>query len=93
MNHTQRSFFDDELRADLAKKRGPSDPNIDPRDVKRVSGQNYQILQMLMSGPKTNQQLAQVSLKYTSRISDLRAAGYSISCERGSHGVTLYTLH
>ena len=60
--------------------------------VYTVTGQNAIILRLLERGPQTNVALADVSLKYTSRISDLRAAGYRIVCQRVGHGVTEYRL-
>ncbi|NLX57310.1 MAG: hypothetical protein GXY58_19545 [Planctomycetaceae bacterium] len=44
----------------------------------RLTGQNAAILERLKRGPATNRELAAISLKYTSRISDLRAAGYDV---------------
>jgi hypothetical protein len=70
----------------------PRDPNTDPQDEQRLTGQNKLVLDALKDGPKTNQQLAFFSLKYTSRISDLRAAGYVVECERLQGGLTLYRL-
>ena len=59
--------------------------NIVPRDTRvvreerpRLTGQNLAILERLQRGPATNRELAQISLKYTSRVSDLRAAGYRV---------------
>lgn len=43
-------------------------------------------------GPATNRELASIALKYSSRTSDLRAAGFNIVCERGSDGLTWYRL-
>lgn len=70
----------------------PCDPNVDPRDEVRLSGQNSLILTRLKEGPATNTELASISLKYTSRISDLRAAGYVIQCLRRQGGVNVYVL-
>jgi len=70
----------------------PCDPNVEVQDVSRLTGQNALVLDALQHGPKTNKQLAFFSLKYTSRISDLRAAGYTISCERLDGGLRLYRL-
>lgn len=51
------------------------------------------ILARLRRGPATNAQLAALSLKYTGRISDLRALGHDIRCERqGDDGTTTYML-
>lgn len=68
------------------------DPHVRPADRPRLSGQNAAILNELRKGPKTNSALSVLSLKYTSRISDLRAAGYTITCERRPGGLTVYTL-
>jgi hypothetical protein len=70
----------------------PSDPHVATGDTKRLTGQNASILAVLQAGSATNVMLARISLKYTSRISDLRAAGYRIKCERCGDGVNLYTL-
>ena len=47
---------------------------------KRLSAQCQQILERLQRGPVSNHALANISLKYTGRISDLRKAGYTIEC-------------
>lgn len=70
----------------------PRDRNTRPQDAPRLTGQNAAILERLKRGPATNQELVDYSLKYTSRISDLRAKGYRISCERGEGGLNTYTL-
>lgn len=70
----------------------PTDRNVDPQDVPRLSGQNQQILRELLRGPCTNTQLAGIALKYTSRISDLRKKGYDIRNKRLQNGLTLYYL-
>ena len=70
----------------------PCDPNIDDRDVVRVGTQAAQILRLLQCRPATNLELSGISLKYTGRISDLRAAGYTIKCHREHGGLTTYTL-
>lgn len=62
-------------------------------DAPRLTGQNAAILARLTRGPVTNAELARdYSLKYTSRLSDLRAAGYAIKCDRLKDGLTRYTL-
>lgn len=89
----QRTFFDAEIEADNQAKRIPvRDPNVAADDEPRLTGQNLQILQRLKCGPCLNVELAQISLKYTSRVSDLRAAGYEIECQRLDGGKTLYKL-
>ena len=86
---TQLSLFDDGPRTPH-----PRDPNVDVQDVPRLTGQNALVLDALREGPKTNKQLAFLSLKYTSRISDIRAAGYDVYIVERNHktGLTLYAL-
>lgn len=47
-------------------------------EQQRLSGQCSRILQRLKEGPVSNAELSTMALKYTSRISDLRAAGYAV---------------
>ncbi len=61
-------------------------------NTERFNKQELEILYQLGQGPRTNARLAQVALKYTSRISDLRKKGYNIQCRRLSGGLTEYTL-
>ena len=71
----------------------PIDPHVELIEAPRLRGQNAAILERLQSGPATNRELAGLSLKYTSRVSDLRAAGYRIECERDAvSGVSVYRL-
>jgi hypothetical protein len=60
----------------------------------RLSRQCRAILGTLVREPATNSQLARISLKYTSRISDLRSKGYDIECYDRDHatGLTWYRL-
>lgn len=52
-----------------------------PAEAKgRLSQQAQRILDRLQRGPATNKELAGMSLKYTSRLSDIRKAGYTIVC-------------
>lgn len=62
-------------------------------DAPRLSDQCREILDRLRRSPATNRELAGYALKYTSRISDLREAGFDIRNERLRQGLTLYTLH
>lgn len=84
-------LFSVELREPFRDAR-PIDPNVHAEDVPRLTGQNAAILDRLRSGPATNKELARLSLKYTSRLSDARAAGYQIVCKRLSGGLTEYRL-
>ena len=70
----------------------PRDPHVAPQDERRLTGQNGVILSLLRQGSCTNDELARISRKYTSRISDLRAAGHKVVCTRLQGGLTLYTL-
>jgi hypothetical protein len=70
----------------------PTDPNVNKEDAPRLAGQNLAILERLRQGPATNKELAEMSLKYTSRLSDLRANGFTVKCERKTGGLTVYTL-
>ena len=74
----------------LAARSAPID------DQTRLTGQNEVIYRLLAEAPRTNQELAAISLKYTSRVSDIRkwlkASGGSITCSRIGGGLTLYTM-
>lgn len=65
---------------------------VQPAEVRRLAGQSLRIVQRLQQGRASNFELAQIALKYTSRISDLRKAGYVIRCERYPQGVSFYLL-
>ncbi len=45
----------------------------------RLTSQADRILALLKAGPASNTMLAAISLKYTSRISDLRKRGHAIT--------------
>jgi hypothetical protein len=49
------------------------DQTVKPAERPRLKGQNARILERLRQGPVTNRQLVEISLKYTSRVSDVRA--------------------
>jgi hypothetical protein len=51
-------------------------------------------LTRLQAGPASNFELAQIALKYTSRLSDLRAAGYDVRVVERDYasGLTMYRL-
>jgi hypothetical protein len=63
-------------------------------EAPRLSRQCKLILERLQEGRASNSELAQRALKYTGRISDLRAAGYVIEVvERNRDtGLTWYEL-
>ncbi len=53
----------------------PRDTHVEREERPRLTGQNAAILVRLRQGHATNAELAAISLKYTSRVSDLRVAG------------------
>lgn len=61
-------------------------------DFRRFVGHCRAIYLELQRGPRTNRQLSAISLKYTSRISDLRAKGVAIECRDLGGGLTEYRL-
>lgn len=72
----------------------PTDPNVDPRDVPRLSRQCELILERLRRGPATNRELAAIALKYTGRLSDARQNGHDIRVlRRNAAGVFWYGLY
>jgi hypothetical protein len=85
-----RDLFDIFADADALP---PTDPNVDPQDVERLSRQCAAILERLRRGPATNVELAVLALKYTSRVSDLRRHGHDVRVVcRNDHGVFWYAL-
>ena len=94
MNH--QTLFDDNDGHDRTYDVDfePCDRSVVGAERPRLSRQCRLILERLRRGPATNDQLAQISRKYTSRISDCRKAGYMITCVRQDHrtGLTLYML-
>jgi hypothetical protein len=79
---------------DLPVVIAPCDPSVHPDEKPRLSKQCQAILDLLRQRPATNDELSRMARKYTSRISDLRAAGYVISVIEHNHktGVTRYRL-
>lgn len=68
------------------------DYRIPHQDRPRLAGQCAKILERLKQGPATNYELSAISLKYTSRVSDLRNSGFVVVCRRGEGGTTVYRL-
>lgn len=68
------------------------DRRIAPQDAKRIAGQDAAVLARLRQGPATNWELAQIALKYTSRISSIRKAGIKVARERVQGGTWRYWL-
>ena len=93
MTDQQADFFDVFERQRLVPETvRTTDPNVIEEDKPRLVGQNKTILEMLKRGPVTNDELAGIARKYTSRLSDLRKHGYVIECERLGGGLTKYEL-
>ncbi len=88
---TQTLFFYDPP-AKPARVVIPVNVTVEKQDRKRLAGQNLAVYERLLRGPATNVELAGISLKYTSRISDVRAAGHRIDCERRADGISVYTM-
>jgi hypothetical protein len=69
-----------------------------PDEQTRLAGQSARILARLEQGPATNRELAEISLKYTSRVSDVRsylkARGRNVAGLERDHatGRTVYGL-
>jgi len=84
----QRTLFNEPPRLT------PRDTHVVKEERPRLTGQNLAILERLRRGPATNKELAAISLKYTGRVSDLRAAGYNVVLVARDHttGVTMYEL-
>ena len=80
------------MQATLDFDRPPTDPNVHAGDIDRLTGQNAAILSRLRQGPATNVELAAISLKYTSRISDARAKGVNVVCVRRKDGRSGYVV-
>lgn len=58
----------------------PCDPTVPAEARPRLSRQCRAIVDRLAQGPALNTELASIALKYTSRLSDIRKAGYEIRC-------------
>jgi hypothetical protein len=72
----------------------PMHTALAPVELTRLSRQCQAIAARLQAGPATNTELARLSLKYTSRISDLRAKGWNVVCLERDYatGVSVYAL-
>lgn len=70
------------------------DKTVTKEEARRLEGQSQRIIERLRQGDATNDELAAIARKYTSRISDCRKAGFEItiiSRDRAS-GVVVYRL-
>lgn len=72
----------------------PCDPTVTKAAAPRLSRQCREILARLREGSATNTELAIISRKYTSRISDLRWVGCIVTCFDHDHktGLARYRL-
>jgi hypothetical protein len=72
----------------------PCDPNAAPGAAVRLSRQSEAILDRLRKGRASNRELAALALKYTSRMSDIRAAGHDVRVVEQDHGsgLAVYAL-
>jgi hypothetical protein len=74
----------------------PRDPRVtDPREVDRLSTQCLKMIRLMRARVRVpNRELARIALKYTSRISDIRGAGFLVVCtpDPARDGLTWYTL-
>jgi hypothetical protein len=67
---------------------------LHPQEIVRLSTQNLSVLVRLQQGPVSNRELVGFALKYTSRLSDLRKAGWDIRIIERDHatGRVVYQL-
>lgn len=72
----------------------PADPNVDPCDRPRLTGQNALVLERLRKGPLTvTEAWDQMGIRRLgARIYDLHKAGYLTLTTRLDNNDTLYTL-
>lgn len=70
------------------------DSSVSTVEKPRLSAQCQAILDRLRQGPVSNAELSLISLKYTSRISDLRKNGYQVGIASRDHstGLVVYQL-
>ena len=92
---TQRNLFsNDEPDRTYGIDFEPCDPSVTPAERPRLSRQCQEMLDRLRLGRASNDELARISRKYTSRTSDLRKAGYDVRCVMRDYstGETWYEL-
>ncbi|MCE5277177.1 MAG: hypothetical protein ABFD92_16740 [Planctomycetaceae bacterium] len=73
------------------------EPHVaDAADKARLTDQNARVLERLRQGPATGVELAAISLKYTSRVSEVRAylarCGMTVVCRRHQGGQSVYLI-
>lgn len=71
------------------------DPDLPDEAIPRLNNQCWQIVDLLRAGDQTNAALSAISLKYTSRNSDLRMNGFDVDCyyHNKKTGEAWYHLH
>lgn len=89
---TKQTLLFEPQREPLSPPRAKALATGPTEDRRRLNGQCQAILARLKQGPATNSELAGLALKYTSRVSDLKRAGYQITAKRKAGGVWTYTL-
>ncbi len=70
------------------------DPNVKPKDRRRLRGQNERLLRRLIEGPTTNSEM-QFEMRignHTGRLSDLKKAGCDITATDQGKGLWVYEL-
>ena len=63
-----------------------------PTEIRRLSAESAKVLARLEQGPVTRRELNGLTINATARISDLRAAGYVVTCEEKPSGASVYRL-
>jgi hypothetical protein len=69
----------------------PLNPTVAPESAPRLSRQCLRILDRLRRGRASNGELAEIGLKYTGRISEIRQAGFDVRVV--SHDKTTGVAH
>ena len=72
----------------------PADPNVIPAEIKRLSRQNLEVLELLKRGPARTDELCRITHRFSARFYDLRQAGYVIECvsEDTATGLRVFAL-
>ncbi|GAH05017.1 unnamed protein product [marine sediment metagenome] len=70
--------------------------SVDKRDKLRLSKQARKIYKLLTARRVSNSEMAQIALKYTGRVSEIRQAleriGQTVRAERGKGGLWYYKI-
>lgn len=83
-----------ELQHELFDETGNANSLGDPVQDKRLNRQQAAVLERLQQGPATNMDLIPISTRFSSRIYELRKAGWRIETDYidKAKGITQYTL-